>query len=166
MKAGGIVLCLCDFFIKFFNIIFCLSNQVFIYLVIIWTIYLNFSFCAYKNFCFYEILSIYSNVALIIACRYVFSWSKITCIIWTCPAKKRLLNYLLIVQVCSRNLTISTIDIKLYSLRYKINNSFRLSIRFMVLRYKYLLLLFRAFTINSNIIATMVLSIITIFARV
>lgn len=99
-------------------------------LIIISKTQTNFSSYACKDFCFYKMLSICFNIALIIACRHISSLSRIACIIWTYPTKISLLNYSPIAQACIEDLTIGTIDVKLCSLRYVDYSNSKSSIRF------------------------------------
>lgn len=123
-------------------------------------------FYTYKDFCSCELLLIRSNIALIIAYRYLFSLSRIAWIIWTCLAGKRLLNCSLIAQVCSRDLTISAIDVKICSRKYVDCSDSKLSIRFTAWRHRYLFSMSIVFTTNVGITVAMVSLVATVFGGV
>ena len=160
MQVGGfcapmIFLSICLMLFFAYSTMFSFSFKSFETLVIIWRICPNFSSCACKNFYSCKMVSIRSNMALIIACRGVFSLSRIIYIIWICLAKKKLLNYSPLVQTCSGDLTTCAIEVRLCSLRYKNCNGSRSSIRFTAWRHKSSFLLSVTFATNSGIAAVM-----------
>lgn len=105
-------------------------------------------------------------MALIITCKYISSLSIIAYIIQTCPIKGKLLNYLPIVQACSKNLMMGAMNVKLCSLRYENCNGSSASIKHIEQHYRCLFLLFITFATNSGIVMAIALLVAAISTKV